>query len=120
MKVLVTGVTGQLGYDVAKELERRHIEYKGVGSKDMDLTVPSEVEKVVTAYHPDAVIHCAAYTAVDKAEDEYGRAMDVNAKGWLSRRPPKKSMRSFFISLQITSSMVQEQCLLPLMQPKSR
>lgn len=84
MKVLVTGVTGQLGYDVAKELERRHIEYKGVGSKDMDLTVPSEVEKVVAAYHPDAVIHCAAYTAVDKAEDEYGRAMDVNAKGTLA------------------------------------
>ena len=50
----------------------------------MDLTVPSEVEKVVTAYHPDAVIHCAAYTAVDKAEDEYGRAMDVNAKGTLA------------------------------------
>lgn len=84
MKVLITGVTGQLGYDVAKELERRHIEYKGVGSKDMDLTVPSEVEKVVAAYHPDAVIHCAAYTAVDKAEDEYGRAMDVNAKGTLA------------------------------------
>ena len=84
MKVLVTGVTGQLGYDVAKELERRHIEYKGVGSKDMDLTVPSEVEKVVAAYHPDAVIHCAAYTAVDKAEDEYGSAMDVNAKGTLA------------------------------------
>lgn len=84
MKVLITGVTGQLGYGVAKELERRHIEYKGVGSKDMDLTVPSEVEKVVAAYHPDAVIHCAAYTAVDKAEDEYGRAMDVNAKGTLA------------------------------------
>ena len=84
MKVLITGVTGQLGYDVAKELERRHIEYKGVGSKDMDLTVPAEVEKVVAAYHPDAVIHCAAYTAVDKAEDEYGRAMDVNAKGTLA------------------------------------
>ena len=84
MKVLITGVTGQLGYDVAKELERRHIEYKGVGSKDMDLTVPSEVEKVVAAYHPDVVIHCAAYTAVDKAEDEYGRAMDVNAKGTLA------------------------------------
>lgn len=36
MKVLVTGVTGQLGYDVARELERRHLEYKGVGSKDID------------------------------------------------------------------------------------
>ena len=93
MKVLVTGVTGQLGYDVAKELERRHIEYKGVGSKDMDLTVPSEVEKVVTTYHPDAVIHCAAYTAVDKAEDEYGRAMDVNAKGTLALAKAAKEIR---------------------------
>lgn len=92
MKVLVTGVTGQLGYDVAKELERRHIEYKGVGSKDMDLTVPSEVEKVVVAFHPDAVIHCAAYTAVDKAEDEYGRAMDVNAKGTLALAKAAKAI----------------------------
>lgn len=38
MKVLVTGVTGQLGYDVARELKRRHIEYKGVGSREMDMT----------------------------------------------------------------------------------
>lgn len=84
MKVLVTGVTGQLGYDVAKELERRHIEYKGVGSKDMNLSDPAEVEKVVADFHPDVIIHCAAYTAVDKAEDEYGAAMDVNAKGTLA------------------------------------
>lgn len=106
MKVLVTGVTGQLGYDVAKELERRHIEYKGVGSKDMDLTVPAEVEKVVTAYHPDAVIHCAAYTAVDKAEDEYGRAMDVNAKGTLAlAKAAKKLMRRCFTYPPIMCSM---------------
>lgn len=97
MKVLITGVTGQLGYDVAKELERRHIEYKGVGSKDMDLTVPSEVEKVVAAYHPDAVIHCAAYTAVDKAEDEYGRAMDVNAKGTLALAKAAKKIDAKFL-----------------------
>ena len=97
MKVLVTGVTGQLGYDVAKELERRHIEYKGVGSKDMDLTVPAEVEKVVAAYHPDAVIHCAAYTAVDKAEDEYGRAMDVNAKGTLALAKATKEIDAKFL-----------------------
>ena len=38
MKVLVTGVTGQLGYDVARELEKRHIEYKGTGSRDMDIS----------------------------------------------------------------------------------
>ena len=84
MKVLVTGVTGQLGYDVARELEKRHIEYKGTGSSEMDISDPVAVERVITEYHPDAIIHCAAYTAVDKAEDDYGRAMDVNAKGTLA------------------------------------
>lgn len=92
MKVLVTGVTGQLGYDVARELERRHIEYKGVGSQNMNLSVPAEVEKVVADYHPDVVIHCAAYTAVDKAEDEYGTAMDVNAKGTLALAKAAKAI----------------------------
>lgn len=84
MKILVTGVTGQLGYDVVRELERRHIEYKGTSSKEMDISDPEAVERVITEYHPDAIIHCAAYTAVDKAEDDYGWAMDVNAKGTLA------------------------------------
>lgn len=84
MKVLVTGVTGQLGYDVARELEKRHIEYKGTGSREMDISDAEAVKRVITEYHPDAIIHCAAYTAVDKAEDDYGRAMDVNAKGTLA------------------------------------
>lgn len=84
MKVLVTGVTGQLGYDVAWELEKRHIEYKGTGSREMDISDAEAVKRIITAYHPDAIIHCAAYTAVDKAEDDYGRAMDVNAKGTLA------------------------------------
>lgn len=84
MRILVTGVTGQLGYDVARELEKRHIEYKGTGSREMDISDPEAVERVITEYHPDAIIHCAAYTAVDKAEDDYGRAMDVNAKGTLA------------------------------------
>lgn len=84
MKVLVTGVTGQLGYDVARELEKRHIEYKGTGSREMDISDTAAVERVIKDYHPDAIIHCAAYTAVDKAEDDYGRAMDVNTKGTLA------------------------------------
>lgn len=84
MKVLVTGVTGQLGYDVARELEKRHIEYKGTGSREMDISDTAAVERVIKDYHPDAIIHCAAYTAVDKADDDYGRAMDVNAKGTLA------------------------------------
>lgn len=81
MKILVTGVTGQLGYDVAKELERRHIEYKGVSTKNMDLTDVDAVRNVIMDYHPDAVIHCGAYTSVDKAEDDYDHCMDVNVDG---------------------------------------
>ena len=84
MKVLVTGVTGQLGYDVAAELTRRGIGHKDVSSKDMDLTDAKQVEEVIHAYHPDVIIHCAAYTAVDKAEDESDVCMAVNADGTLA------------------------------------
>lgn len=97
MKVFVTGVTGQLGYDVARELEKRHIEYKGTGSRDMDISDTAAVERVITEYHPDSVIHCAAYTAVDKAEDEYGRAMDVNAKGTLALAKAAKKIDAKFL-----------------------
>lgn len=81
MKVLVTGASGQLGWDVCRELERREIEHKGVSSRDFDLTDPEAVRRYVMGYAPDAVIHCAAYTAVDKAEDEPERCQGVNTGG---------------------------------------
>lgn len=84
MKILVTGVTGQLGYDVVQVLKKRNIDYLGVSSNGMNLGHLDEIEKVVMDYHPDAIIHCAAYTAVDKAEDDYGLVMDINAKGTLA------------------------------------
>ncbi len=84
MKVLVTGVTGQLGHDVAEELGRRGVECLAVGSREMDLTDAGAVRRVVESYRPDAVIHCAAYTAVDKAEDDADRCLDVNGKGTLA------------------------------------
>ncbi len=84
MKVLVTGVTGQLGHDVAAELSRRGVEYRGVGSKDMDLTNEAEVRQVVSSYRPDTIIHCAAYTAVDKAEEEHELCHKVNVDGTLA------------------------------------
>lgn len=70
MKVLVTGVKGQLGYDVVKELENRHHEAVGVDIEEMDITDANSVKKVLTQVNPEAVIHCAAWTAVDDAEDE--------------------------------------------------
>ena len=69
MKVLVTGVKGQLGFDVVNELKKRGHTPIGVDVDDMDITDAVAVEKVITDAAPDAVIHCAAYTAVDKAED---------------------------------------------------
>lgn len=79
MKVLVTGANGQLGYDVVKELQKQNIDCCGVTRKDFDLIDFEATEKFITNYMPDVVIHCAAYTAVDKAEDEQGLCYLVNA-----------------------------------------
>lgn len=81
MKVLVTGARGQLGYDVCRELERRGIPYLGTNSENMDITDRETVRKQMRGYRPDAVIHCAAYTAVDRAEDEPERAFAINETG---------------------------------------
>ena len=81
MKVLVTGVKGQLGYDVVKELEKREITAIGVDIDEMDITDPVSVDKVIKESEPDAVIHCAAYTAVDAAEDNVELCRRVNADG---------------------------------------
>lgn len=101
MKVLVTGVAGQLGHDVMNELAKRG--YEGIGSDiaesyngiqdgtpvvsmpyvQMDITDKASVEKILTEVNADAVIHCAAWTAVDLAEDEdkKDKVHAVNAEG---------------------------------------
>ncbi len=88
MKVLVTGVGGQLGYDVVKELRRRNCEAVGCDITDgadivLDITDNTAVSKVISEMSPDAVIHCAAWTAVDAAEEEENipAVYAVNAKG---------------------------------------
>lgn len=81
MKILVTGVGGQLGYDVCKVLDARHIENKGVDLVDFDITDTEATHKYILSYHPDAVIHCSAWTAVDKAEDQLDMVRAVNTEG---------------------------------------
>ncbi len=81
MKVLVTGAKGQLGSDVIIEMERRQHTVIGVGSKEMDITDAEKVASVLRECRPDAVIHCAAWTAVDQAEDCEEDAYRVNADG---------------------------------------
>ena len=101
MKIFVTGVSGQLGHDVMNELNKRG--YEGIGSDiapeyagasdgtfvtsapyvSMDITDKEAVEKTITDLNPDVVVHCAAWTAVDMAEDDdkVELVRQVNAKG---------------------------------------
>lgn len=81
MKVLVTGAKGQLGYDVVNELKKRNHEAIGVGIDKMDITDGASVEKIFKETKVDAVVHCAAYTSVDAAEDNKGLCMKVNVEG---------------------------------------
>ncbi|WP_308619193.1 dTDP-4-dehydrorhamnose reductase [uncultured Eubacterium sp.] len=83
MKVLVTGVKGQLGYDVVNELTKKGHTAIGVDIDEMDITDKHSVQMVIEKTKPDAVIHCAAWTAVDLAEDEDKIAMvrAVNTDG---------------------------------------
>ena len=84
MRVLVTGVKGQLGYDVVNEFTKRGHEAVGVDVEEMDITDPGAVERVITDARVEAVIHCAAYTAVDAAR----RIMWISAAG-STRTEPK-------------------------------
>ncbi len=81
MKILVTGIKGQLGHDVVNELTGRGIEAVGVDIDEMDITDASSVDKVIKEASPDAVIHCAAYTAVDAAEENQELCRRVNVDG---------------------------------------
>ena len=81
MRVLVTGVKGQLGYDVVNECKKQGIDPVGVDIEEMDITDEAAVRKVITESNVEAVIHCAAYTAVDAAEDNVDLCRKVNAGG---------------------------------------
>ena len=81
VKILVTGANGQLGHDVCRELTKRSVEHMGVDIADFDITDAQATERFIRHYSPDAVVHCSAYTAVDKAEDEQELCYKVNAVG---------------------------------------
>ena len=81
MKIFVTGVKGQLGFDVVNELNKRGHEPIGVDIDELDITNEQDVITMIDVVRPDGVIHCAAWTAVDDAEDNYDKVMEVNAKG---------------------------------------
>lgn len=120
MKIFVTGVAGQLGHDVMNELAGRG--YEGVGSdikeeysgiKDgtpvesmpyvpMDITDQASVEKVLTEVKPDVVVHCAAWTAVDLAEDEDKKekvhAINVDGTKYIAQVCKKLDCKMIYLS----------------------
>ena len=120
MKVLVTGVAGQLGHDVMNELAKRG--YEGVGSDiapsysgiedgtavttmpyvSLDITDADAVNRVITEVNPDAVVHCAAWTAVDLAEDEDKQdkvhAINVNGTQYIADACKKIDAKMVYIS----------------------
>lgn len=79
--ILVTGVNGQLGYDVVKVLNKRNIECLGIDKEDLDITDSEAVNEYIVKLNPEVVIHCAAYTAVDMAEDNEEACTKVNVNG---------------------------------------
>lgn len=81
MRILVTGGGGLLGCDVVSELAKRGEQVNAPNSRELDITDQASVERVFADFRPDAVIHCAAYTKVDKAEDEREYAYRVNEQG---------------------------------------
>lgn len=81
IKVLVTGYSGQLGYDVVKRLDELGIETIGVSKNDFDITNKKATQDFILNYRPDVIVHCAAYTAVDKAEVDREMCYKVNVEG---------------------------------------
>lgn len=83
MKIMVTGANGLLGREVLGQLRDEGLPCVGVGREDFDVTDADAVQAAVAREAPDAIIHCAAYTAVDKAETEPAECCKVNAMGSL-------------------------------------
>src|SRR5699024_6321351 len=84
MKYLITGYKGQLGYDVKRELLKRGVKEEdilAIDKEEMDITDSREVSKVVNDFKPNVIFHCAAWTAVDKAENMSDACYNVNVVG---------------------------------------
>ncbi|MCI6085579.1 MAG: dTDP-4-dehydrorhamnose reductase [Selenomonas sp.] len=99
MKILVTGVTGQLGHDVMLELQSRGHEAIGAARKDFSLIDFKAARAFVERTHPDAIIHCAAYTAVDRAEDEKDICMITNGGATRALAAAAKDIGAKFVYL---------------------
>lgn len=81
LKFMVSGINGQLGHDIVMKLKSLDFDVIAPGRDKFDLTDRNQVEEYIIKENPDVIIHCAAYTAVDKAEDEKDLCYSVNVEG---------------------------------------
>lgn len=111
MKVLVTGYAGQLGWDTVRQLQARGIECRGVDMQDFDLTDGQAVKDYIQVYRPSAIVHCAAYTNVDKAESQPEICAAINGMGTVNlvRAALSVGAKVVFISTDYVFSGVGDQ-----------
>jgi dTDP-4-dehydrorhamnose reductase len=100
MKVVVTGATGQLGQDVMKALVRKNHQAIGPDRQQLDITKEEEVSAFISEVKPDVILHCAAYTNVDAAEENEEVAYQVNAAGteYLAKAAKLNGVKMMYIS----------------------
>lgn len=100
MYILVTGATGLLGKQVVRVLRERGHHTTGVSAADFDLRDGEKVRAAVDRYRPEAIIHCGAYTAVDRAESDVDACMAVNSMGTLhlARNAKRVGAKMLYIS----------------------
>ena len=101
MKMLVKGVNGKLGIEIIKELKTQgYNDILGLDRNEMDLTDENAVYNTIKDYNPDIIYHCAAWTAVDKAEDEKEACYDVNVNGtkYIAKIANEIDAKLFYIS----------------------
>ena len=98
--ILITGILGQLGYDLAKEFTKRGVEYIAPSLEELELTTEAGAKNFILAKKPEMVVHCAAYTAVDKAESEAELALTVNGMGtrWVAEACREIGAKMIYIS----------------------
>lgn len=100
MKVLVTGAKGQLGQDVVLELSRKNHEVFGMDRGQLDITDEQRVQAVISDIQPDVILHCAAYTNVDAAEENEDTAYLINALGtkYLAQAAKQAGAKMLYVS----------------------
>ncbi|MDQ1000812.1 dTDP-4-dehydrorhamnose reductase [Neobacillus niacini] len=100
MKVVVTGAGGQLGQDVLLELERKNHQAFGADRQQLDITKEEDVLAFISEVKPDVILHCAAYTNVDAAEENEEAAYQVNAAGteYLAKAAKQIGAKMLYVS----------------------